>query len=290
MNSQHIEDISTDKRDMAASFRDRMAMLIAQRGFNLSQFSKSIGIDRSALSQFLAPDSTRLPRAETLCVIAKSCGVSLDWLMGMIANEGHKENAVPSTEVLRMSGQTAQEKIAEWHREAIGYKIRYVPCTIPDLLRIEEVSDFEFRAHVQDIREAQDHQAKQLLSSLPHVETDVEVCMPSQTLSLFSNGEGIWDGLDKSIRKKQLEHMIRLLDELYPTFRLFIYDQQEIYSSPYTLFGPLRAAIYLGNMYMVVNSVDHIKAMGQHFDRLIRTAIVSPDRAKEHIAEYLDQL
>ncbi|MDX1737902.1 MAG: helix-turn-helix transcriptional regulator, partial [Alphaproteobacteria bacterium] len=52
-------------------------MLIAQRGHNLSQFAKSIGIDRSALSQFLASDSTRLPRAETLCTIAAECNISL---------------------------------------------------------------------------------------------------------------------------------------------------------------------------------------------------------------------
>ena len=36
----------TDKRDVAEVFRDRMALLIAQKGFNLSRFSQQIGIDR----------------------------------------------------------------------------------------------------------------------------------------------------------------------------------------------------------------------------------------------------
>ena len=75
VNSQQLE--STDKRDVAEVFRDRMALLIAQKGFNLSRFSQQIGIDRSALSQFLAPGSTRLPRAETLCSIARTCGCHL---------------------------------------------------------------------------------------------------------------------------------------------------------------------------------------------------------------------
>ena len=290
MNLQHSSDYSADKRDVAQIFRERMAMLIAQRGFNLSQFSKSIGIDRSALSQFLAPDSTRLPRAETLCTIAMSCGVSLDWLMGLIAADGAQGDMVPSTEALRLSGAEAQDKIAEWHREAVGYKIRYVPCTIPDILRIEEVSEFEFRAHSLDIREAQDHEARQLLSGTPRLETDVEVCIPKQTLELFTRGEGIWQGLDKSVRKKQLESMIAELDDFYPTFRMFIYDQQDIYSAPYTLFGPLRAAVYLGNMYLVVNSVEHIKAISQHFDRLIRAAIVPADRADNYIQTLIKQL
>ncbi|WP_420547475.1 helix-turn-helix domain-containing protein [Curvivirga sp.] len=290
MNSHQSNDYSADKRDVAHVFRDRMAMLIAQRGFNLSQFSKSIGIDRSALSQFLAPDSTRLPRAETLCAIAISCGVSLDWLMGLIAADGLDGDIVPSTEALHLSGAEAQEKIAEWHREAVGYKIRYVPCTIPDILRIEDVSEFEFRAHSLDFREAQDHEARQLLSGTPRLETDVEVCIPKQTLELFAHGEGIWKGLDASIRRKQLESMIKQLDEFYPTFRMFIYDQQDIYSSPYTLFGPLRAAVYLGNMYLVVNSVDHIKAISQHFDRLIRAAIVPADRIETYIQDLLDSI
>lgn len=287
MNSQQSKSISTDKRDVAQLFRERMNMLIAQRGFNLSQFSKSIGIDRSALSQFLAPDSTRLPRVETLCTIATACGVSLDWLTGMIANDGDGEDIVPSTEVIRMSGQAAEEKIMEWHREAVGYKIRYVPCTIPDLLRIPEVRDFEFRAHGLDIREAQDHQARRQLSSADTLDTDIEVCVALQTIDLFHRGEGIWKGLSPEIRERQMRHMMETLDDLYPTFRMFIYDQQDVYASPYTLFGPKRAAIYLGNMYLVVNSVDHIKAMSRHFDGLIRAAVVPADRAKAHIESYL---
>ncbi|MDX1739257.1 MAG: transcriptional regulator, partial [Alphaproteobacteria bacterium] len=209
---------------------------------------------------------------------------------------GQMNDGVPSTEALRMTGATAQRKIAEWHAEAIGYKIRYVPCTIPDLLRIEEVSEYEFRAHEKDIQEAQDQQVRKQLShtsdqlpSAPTLETDVEVCMPLQTLELFYFGRGIWDGLSADIRVKQLEHIAQVLDQLYPTFRLFIYDQREIYSSPYTLFGPLRAAIYLGNMYMVVNSVEHIKAMSKHFDMLIRSATYSADRAVEYIEHLLAQ-
>lgn len=262
-------------------------MLIAQRGYNLSQFSKTIGVDRSALSQFLTPDSTRLPRAETLCVIAKACGVSLDWLMGMIANDGDSDDIVPSLEAIQLSGQQGEQKIAEWHKEAIGYKIRYVPCTIPDILRIKEVHEFEYRAHNQVAYEKQSQQTKQQLFSTPYLETDIEVCLAQQTLEHLAKGEGIWRGLDASIRRKQLEHMMTLIDDYYPTFRLFIYDQTETYSSPYTLFGPLRAAIYIGNMYLVVNSVDHIKTLSQHFDRLIRSATVPPDRAKDHISNLL---
>jgi len=290
VNPQHMPTNSADKRDIAHIFRDRMNVLIAQRGFNLSQFSKSIGVDRSALSQFLAPDSTRLPRAETLYAISKSCGVSLDWLLGLVATEGESDDSAPLVETLRISGEAATQKIVEWHREALGYKIRYIPSTIPDLLRIEEVSDYEFKNYNLDIREAQDQQARRQLSAVPYPETDIEVCMPLQTLEHFAKGEGTWKELSIDIRRKQLEHMLKLVNEFYPTFRLFFFDQHAVYSAPYTLFGPLRAVVYLGNMYLVVHSVEHIKALTQHFDRLIRIAKVGPDRAEAQIRSFIKQL
>jgi len=290
VNPQQTPSESSDKRDVALIFRERMALLIAQSGDNLSQFSKSIGIDRSALSQFLAPDSTRLPRAETLCAISRACGVSLDWLMGLITNEGQTDDIVPSIEILRMNEEEAARQLSEWHKEATGYKIRYVPNTLPDILRIEEVSAFEFRYNHLFIKEPKDQDFEKRLINPVRPNTDMEVCMPFQTLELFAKGEGVWKDLSKDIRRRQLEYMLKLVGEFYPTFRLFLFDQQAVYSAPYTLFGPLRAAVYLGNMYLLVNSVDHIKALTQHFDRLITLAKVGPDRAEDQIRAFLTQL
>ena len=280
----------TDKRDVAEIFRDRMALLIAQKGFNLSRFSKSIGIDRSALSQFLAPGSTRLPRAETLCAIARTCGVSLDWLMGLIAVDTFGEDVAPMLEVERVSEDTNSNLMAAWHREAMGYKIRYVPSGLPDLLRTEAVASFEFNTQNRDEREARDQMARDQLTYTRRPETDMEVCMPLQRLQQFARGQGIWRGLPVSARKQQLEHMASLIDELYPTFRLFLYNGREAYAAPYTLFGPIRAAVYLGNMYLVINSVDHIRALAKHFDQLIRIAKHGPDRASEFITGLSEDL
>ena len=51
--------------------------------------------------------------------------------------------------------------------------------------------------------------------------------------------------------------MTKLVDELYPGFRLFLYDQRRTYSIPYTVFGPQRAAIFVGEMYMVLSDREH---------------------------------
>ncbi len=290
VNSQQSGIEHIDKRDVAEAFRDRMALLLARKGFNLSQFAESVGIDRSALSQFLAPGSTRLPRAETLCTIARTYGVSVDWLMGLIANDEVASEAVPMIEIERVTEASASIKLATWHREAMGYKIRYVPTTLPDLLRTDEIGSYEFGDFTKIEREAKERQMHDQLSYSRRPETDMEVCMPFQSIEQLAKGEGNWSQVPRHVRKDQMEHMIRLTEELYPTFRLFLFDARKHYSAAYTLFGPLRAAIYIGNMYLLINSVEHIRALTGHFDGLIRNADVAPDKVAGRLVDYMDIL
>ena len=282
MNSQQV-DIHGAKRDVAEAFRERMAVLIARKGNSLAAFAREVGLDRSALSQFLAPGSTRLPRAETLAAIARTCGVSLDWLLGLIASEEAAASNVPMLEMVETMGIGDNELLTQWHREATGYKIRYVPATLPDLLRTPEVAAHEFASYASAAREAREEHAREQLTYSRRPETDMEVCMPLQTLETFAAGQGIWTGLSAGARRAQLNHMAALIGEMYPTFRLFLFDERRLYASPYTVFGPKRAAVYLGNLYFVVNSAEHIRELSRHFDNLIRIASIGPDRAEEFL-------
>ena len=114
-------------------------------------------------------------------------------------------------------------------------------------------------------------------------ETDMEVCMPMQTLELFAKGRGVWSGLAREAAAEQLAHMAGLLEELYPSFRLFLFDGRERFSIPYTIFGPYRAAIYVGDMYMVLNTREPVRTMTRHFDGLIRVARVNAHEAAAHV-------
>jgi hypothetical protein len=111
----------------------------------------------------------------------------------------------------------------------------------------------------------------------------MEVCMPRQRLELLAEGKGLWAGLGKAARKAQVDYMARLVEELYPGFRLFLYDQRRAYSIPYTVFGPQRAAIFVGEMYLVLNTTDHIRSLTRHFDNLIRNAVVSANESAAFI-------
>jgi transcriptional regulator with XRE-family HTH domain len=267
-----------DKRDLSGVFRERLKILLQRAGINQSAFAESVGIDRSALSQLLSGTTTRLPRAETLLTIAAEHRVSLDWLMGLSQDEALTGEIRASLEIEEAHGGFDRTLLAKWHGEAAGTKIRYVPAGIPDLLRTEALIDYESDISNRN-REAQADETQYRIDYNRRPETDMEVCMPRHTLEIFARGLGVWDGFPDEARREQLEHMATLLDDLYPTFRLFLYDGRMRYSVPYTIFGPYRAAIYAGDMYIVLNATQPVRALTRHFDDLIRAAEINAHEA-----------
>jgi transcriptional regulator with XRE-family HTH domain len=267
-----------DKRDIAETFRARLTTLVARSGENQSTFAARIGIDRSALSQLLAGSATRLPRAETLINIAAQHSVSLDWLLGISQDEGLGSEIRESLEIEEGAGGFDRTLLAKWHAEAAGTKIRYVPAGIPDLLRTDALIDYEAGITRRDA-EAQHDEKQYRIDYNRRPETDMEVCMPRHTLEIFARGLGVWSGFPEEGRKAQLAHMARLLDDLYPGFRLYLYDGRQRYSVPYTIFGQLRAAIYMGDMYVVLNATEPVRTLTRHFDNLIRAAEINAHEA-----------
>lgn len=273
-----------DKRDLSGLFRERLRLLLQRSGANQSAFAASVGIDRSALSQLLSGASTRLPRAETLLNVAAAHKVSLDWLLGLSQDEGLTGEIRPSLEIEEGAGAFDDTLLAKWHAEAANSKIRYVPSGIPDLLRTDEVIAYETERSERN-RTAQLDEAQYRIGYNRRPETDMEVCMPRQTLEIFARGQGIWSELGEAARRTQLAHMSRLLDDLYPGFRLFLFDGRTHFSIPYTIFGPYRAAIYVGGLYLVLNATAPIQTLTRHFDKLIRAADVNAHEASAFAAQ-----
>ena len=269
-----------DKRDLAALFRERVTLLVRRKGSSQGAFAREVGLDRSAFSQMMTSDGARLPRAETLRQIAEANAVSADWLLGL--SHDAEGGPIVSSRVAIEDEHDAQgvSPLERWHREAEGYKIRYVPASLPDLLLHTslQVVDRDSRSpSVQrQISEAQ-------LGYSRHPETDMEVCMPLQRITSLTEGADIWADFDAARRRVELEHMAKLVGELYPRFRVFLYDGRETFSGAYTVFGPIRAAIYLGRSYVVITAVEHVRALARHFDELIKVAVVAPDRIERYL-------
>ncbi len=265
------------KRQTVEVFRERLTEVIANSGLSRAAFAARAGLDRSTLSQLLSTNNDRLPRAETIAAIAAREQVSVDWLLG-ISQEGQLGAGLlaQALEIESGAGSPADARLARWRAEAAGYKIRYVPTTLPDVLKTEDVMRYEYFEHNPRMPEVRIEQAENELAYTRLPETDIEVCSSLQSLQDFARGYGIWSGLPVAGRIAQLDSIAALLDELYPTFRWFLFDGLQRYSVPLTIFGRNRAAIYLGDMYFVFNSTDHINALIQNFDGLIRGAVVQP--------------
>ncbi|MDH3715144.1 MAG: helix-turn-helix domain-containing protein [Gammaproteobacteria bacterium] len=279
-----------NKRDISRVFRARLLESIERSRLSRAQLAERAGVDRSTLTQLLTGDGTRLPRADTVAAVASVLQVSLDWLLGLSGEE--RLGAVVLEESLQITPRASSpvdEDLARWHEEAAGYKIRYVPSSLPDLLKIEEIMRHEYRdytAKTADQAIAASHD-KLDYARLP--ETDVEICLALQALEDFARGSGIWVGLGREVRRKQLLHMSEVLSAQYPSLRLYLFDGREYYSVPYTVFGPLRASIFVGQMYFVFNTTEHIRALARHFDDLIKAAVVQASDASGFMRELCDR-
>ena len=280
-----------DRRETVRLFRERLQALINDLGDSQAAFSRRIGIDRSTLSQLLSGHDDRLPRADTVAAIAQSCQVSADWLLGLSQETAAEEAIVgPPLEVATGAADPANDRLKAWHAEAAGYKIRYAPTTLPDLLKTEAVNRYEFGDSRGLSLQAAERGAFDRLVYSRRPENDVEIVSSIQSLESFARGEGIWRVLPVRDRREQIEQIVRLSAELYPTLRWFLFDARERYAPPVTIFGPLRAVLYAGEVYFVFNSRDHIRLLTEHFDSLIRSAVIQPPEIPGFAANLLRSL
>ncbi len=274
-----------DRRDVSRLFRQRLAETLARSGLSRSALARRAGIDRSTLSQLLSGDMDRLPRADTVAAIATELRVSLDWLLGLSHVERLGADILHESLQIAESAQTpVDETLVRWFEEAAGYKVRNVPTTVPDIAKTEEVLRHEYRHFRSRGPDRAISASRNRLEHFRLPEADMEICLSRQALETLAAGGGIWRTLDAAARLHQLDRLAGIVDELYPRLRMYLFDGLTHYSAPYTIFGRQRAALYVGQVYMVFNTTEHIAVLNRHFDDLIRAAVVQPTELASFLA------
>jgi transcriptional regulator with XRE-family HTH domain len=260
----------------AGVLAERLGDAIARTGLTKTAFAELAGIDRTTLSQLLSKTNRRLPRADTLHQIAVAHQLSIDWLLGL-SNAGPLEAELLTQTSFEAPGPSpSDERLLGWLSEAADYKIRYVPATLPDLLKSEGVIRFERSGSVGPSAAQTIDTTAAHLAWARHPDTELECCSSTQGLQAFARGEGPWTRLGADARTEQLDRMIALTEELYPTFRWFLFDGSARYAAPVTVFGSKRAALYLGGLYLVLTSAEQVRVLSRHFDGVVRDATVQP--------------
>ncbi len=276
-----------DKETILAVFRDRLIDVIEHAGTTRGALAERAGVDRSTLTQLLSPRNQRLPRLDTVVALAQDQDVSIDWLVGL-SNEGPMQARMIDTEFALSEHVQDDGRLLSWFVETTGHKVRHVPSTIPDLVKSEAVIRFESarRDDAAVDTEAQVEASVERRALMRSPATEIEVCSPIQAITAIVNGEGVWSRLSLQDRREQLDQIAELTAELYPRFRWFLFDGSKRYAAPVTIFGPHRAALYLGPNYLVLTSAEHIRLLIHDFDELIRAATVQPP----DVSRYLGRL
>lgn len=272
-------------------FRRRLETIMSRSALSPSAFARRAGIDRSTLSQLMSDENPRLPRAETLIAIAGASHVSVDWLLGLSQREEIGSEIIEAMLQIETHDRLpADDHFVKWLNEAEGYRIRTVPVALPDFMKTEAVLRFEYRSAFEQAAPSRLEAVQARLDYMIKPENDVEVCVALQTLWALAAGHELWQGLPRDERIAQIRHMAGLYGQAYPGLRLYLYDQRDIYSAPFTVFGPKRAVLFLGHSYLVLNGSDHIRMFARRFDEMIRLAVIQPHTVEKTIRDLVDKV
>lgn len=272
-----------DRRDRATLFRSRLARAMTEAGLSQSALARATGVDRSTISTLLAT-GTRLPNAQLAADCAAALRVSCDWLLGLSGRPEPVDDLLAAAISLTDAPRALFDEVMfGWHRDAAGYKVRHVPASLPDMLKTRAVVRWEYRDALGRTPDQAVTAFETQLDWLRGARSDYEIAIPLHGLADFAAGTGYWAGLDATLRLEQLDHMIALCEQLYPSLRLYLFDAHRVFSSPVTIFGPHLAAIYLGRQYIAFRDPDRVASISRHFDWLLRNAASSARNVPEHL-------
>jgi transcriptional regulator with XRE-family HTH domain len=276
-----------DKHARADLFRRRLAAAIDAAGITQSALARSIGTDRSTLSQALKDSGARLPGAHVVGACAAVLGVSSDWLLGLSDRPESAADLVSNSfEVSHAPRAMVDEQILAWHREAAGSKIRHVPAALPDMIKTNAMLEWEYGPHLGRTTQQAINASRERLEWMQQVGSEYEIAMPLYEIDCFIRGTGYYAGLPAPLRIAQTDHLITLSRQLYPRLRIYQFDARRLYSAPVTVFGRLLAVLYTGGHYMAFRDRQRVETFLTDFDVLI----VEASRTARDFPDYLSDM
>ncbi|WP_300548474.1 helix-turn-helix transcriptional regulator [Roseovarius sp.] len=274
-----------DKRLRADLFRTRLGEAMRLRQSNQSALARDIGVDRSTISQLLRGPSARLPNAQVVGECASALGVSADWLLGLTDRPETAAHMLANTLSLTEAPRAlVDEQIFQWHKEAAGYKIRHVPAGLPDMLKTRAMLEWEYAPHLGRSTDQAIGASEDRMAWMRDARSDYEIALPIHELESFARAEGYYRDLPLDLRRDQLDHLISVTTQLYPSLRLYLFDARRVYSAPVTILGQLLAVLYIGRNYMVFRDTERVQALTLHFDHLLREADITARALPERLA------
>jgi len=270
---------AAERARRAASLRRALETLISDGGLPRAAFARRCGFSRSTLSQLLSARDDRLPSAESLCRVAETFGVSVDWLLGLAdrPDSGLSVDARSSTIAAGLG--PADSPLLKWHWDARGGKVRVVPSNLPDILKTDAAIRHEHALDDFSDEGPERAAARWRLDMQRMPEAEMECCTPEDAAEDLALGRGLWRGMPARERRAALLRMAEIHEELYPSFRWFMFDSRRLFVAPMTIFGRGRAALYVGESFLSLTRPEHVRHFVARFDAAVRRASVQPPDA-----------
>jgi len=274
------------KHERALQFRNRLADAMQRRDINQSALARAVDVDRSTISQLLSGSAARLPNGHLIGECASALGVSADWLLGLTERpESAADLMATNLSMTEAPRALIDEQIYAWHREAAGYKIRHVPAAMPDIIKTHAMLQWEYEPHLGRTTEQAIGASEDRLSWMRGSRSDYEIALSVHEVESFARGEGYYRDLPAQTRRDQIDRMLALHEQLYPTLRIYLFDARRLFSSPITIFGPLLAVLYVGRYYVGFRDRERVQGFTVHFDQLVRETTVSDRDLPAFLAE-----
>src|SRR6056297_1520749 len=199
----------TDKRLRADLFRTRLSDTIQDRGTNQSALARAVGVDRSTISQLLKGTDARLPNAQVVGECARALGVSADWLLGLTDRPETAADILANTMSMTEAPRAlVDEQIFRWHKEAAGYKIRHVPAGLSDMLKTQEMLEWEYTPHLGRSTQQAIGASEDRMAWMRSAQSDYEIAMPLYEVYSMVRGEGYYADLPPDIRRAHIDRLI----------------------------------------------------------------------------------
>ncbi|MEM7520786.1 MAG: helix-turn-helix domain-containing protein [Pseudomonadota bacterium] len=258
-------------RDRSETFRLRLLEAMKDKDMSKSALARRTNVDRSTIGQLLKGDQPRMPNAQLAADIAAALGVSVDWLLSL-SNRPEPLGDILASAMAVSSAErsSANAAIEAWHRDAIGSKVRHVPASMPEMLKTQDLLDWEYAAAPQATVTQISETATGLFEWLRTGQADYEIALPLHEVTSCAAGTGYYNGLPNDVRRNQLNLMADQCDALFPRLRIFLFDARKMYSSPITVFGNALAILYVGKFYLSLRESQRVTAVTEHFDWLVR--------------------
>ena len=167
--------------------------------------------------------------------------------------------------------------------------MRHVPATLPDILKTERMLQWEYASfrekRLPEAFAAMQNQLQWLSSGV----SDYEIALPLHEIEACAAGTAYYKGVSRDVRFEQLNFLADQCDQMFPRLRIFLFDAHRVFSAPVTVFGPNLAVVYVGQCYLAFREVERVKSLTNHFDWLVREAIVDARDVPFHIRSMMDQ-